>query len=255
VLGTFRFVVVGAAGFRDYPALRDALDHLLRDRLPEVTILTRSGAGLGTDSLALSYALARRLDVVQHRADHQTHPLLFDADQVRNAELVRNADAAVLVWGEFDGVLRDLLVRCKAKGIPVRVLGAGSPSPPPERPTRRGLLDRGNEGAGPGSARVRAAGPWAREVESAAHGGPALASGLSAVSPRALDAGTRGGRSTSPGSASSAEPPAPPAAAPPRTCDSHAGGAGSPAARWGYFAAIARLPFIRACLSTPSART
>src|SRR5439155_7647971 len=93
-MGTFRVIVAGAAAFRDYRALRDALDHLLRDRLPAVTILTRSGAGLGTDSLALSYALARRLDVVQYRADHAKHPGLFDADQARNAELAHDADAA-----------------------------------------------------------------------------------------------------------------------------------------------------------------
>src|SRR5262249_45581303 len=87
-----------------------------------VVILTRSGAGLGTDSLALSYALARRLDVIQYRADHAKHTQLFDADQARNAELARDADAAVLVWDPADWTVRDLLVRCKAKRIPVRVL-------------------------------------------------------------------------------------------------------------------------------------
>ncbi|HJZ57192.1 MAG TPA: hypothetical protein VKE74_19640 [Gemmataceae bacterium] len=83
-------------------------------------------AGLGTDSLALSYALARRLDVIQYRADHAKHPLLFDAERVRNAELVRDADAAVIVWDAFDGLLRDLVMKCKAKRISVPVLGVGS---------------------------------------------------------------------------------------------------------------------------------
>jgi hypothetical protein len=139
-MGTFRVIVAGAAGFRDYRLLRDALDHLLRDRLPAVTVMTRSGAGLGTDSLALSYALARRLDVIQYRADHQKHPLLFDADQVRNADLVRDADAAVLVWDPNDWRVRDLLVRCKSRGLPVRVLGVRG-DPPPENPPRRALPD------------------------------------------------------------------------------------------------------------------
>jgi hypothetical protein len=141
---TFRVIVAGAAAFRNYGLLRDALDHLLRDPLPDVVILTRSGAGLGTDSLALSYALARRLDVTQYRADHAKHPGLFDADQARNAELVRDADAAVLVWDAADRAVRDLLVRCKARGIPVRVPGvrtAGGDDPPPENPARRVLLD------------------------------------------------------------------------------------------------------------------
>jgi hypothetical protein len=81
-MGTIRVVVAGAAAFRNDRTLRDALDHLLQDRLPDVTILTRSGAGLGTDSLALSDALAHRLDVVQYQADHQADPALFDADAI-----------------------------------------------------------------------------------------------------------------------------------------------------------------------------
>jgi hypothetical protein len=147
---TARVMVAEAGSFKNYRALRDALGHLLMHRLPEVPILTGSGAGGATDPHTLSYALARRLDVVQYWADHQKHPLLFDADAARNGELVRDADAAVLVWDEFDGLLRDLLVRCEAKGIPVRVLGAGGgPSEPrPERPTRRGLPDRGPFGDG-----------------------------------------------------------------------------------------------------------
>ena len=60
-------------------------------------ILTPAGAGLRTDPLALSYALAWRLDVTQYRADHDKQRGLFDADLARNAELVRDADAAVLV--------------------------------------------------------------------------------------------------------------------------------------------------------------
>jgi hypothetical protein len=60
-------------------------------------ILTRTGAGLRTDPLALSSALALRLDVIQYRADSAKQRGLFDADLARNAELVRDADAAVLV--------------------------------------------------------------------------------------------------------------------------------------------------------------
>jgi hypothetical protein len=37
----------------------------------------------------------------------------------------RHADAAVLVWDAADRPVRELLVRCKARGIPVRVLGVG----------------------------------------------------------------------------------------------------------------------------------
>src|SRR5262245_17016035 len=45
--------------------------------------------------------------------------------RTRNAELVRDADAAVLVWGPNDWQVRDLSARCRARGIPVRVPGTG----------------------------------------------------------------------------------------------------------------------------------
>ena len=85
----------GPSGCRVGPA---AFDHTpVRPTSRREAILTWAGAGLGTASLALSYALAWRLDVTQYRADHDKQRGLFDADLARNAELVRDADAAVLV--------------------------------------------------------------------------------------------------------------------------------------------------------------
>jgi hypothetical protein len=78
--------------------------------------------------------------VTQYRADHAKQRGLFDADLARNAELVRDADAAVLVWDANDWRVRDLLVRCKARGLPVRVLGVRG-DPLPENAPRRGLPD------------------------------------------------------------------------------------------------------------------
>jgi hypothetical protein len=66
---THRVIVSGAAYLRDYAALSGALDVLLRPYLPAVTILTRDGAGLGTDSLAASYATARGLSHVSYPAN------------------------------------------------------------------------------------------------------------------------------------------------------------------------------------------
>src|SRR5438876_2305067 len=53
----FRVIVTGVRHFHDYARLRDLLDHLLRNRLPDVVILSRCGRG--TDALATSYALER----------------------------------------------------------------------------------------------------------------------------------------------------------------------------------------------------
>jgi hypothetical protein len=136
MMPTFRVIVTGAPGFRDYKVLRDSLDRLLADRLPDVVILTRAGAGLGTDALAASYAAARRLDHVAYLADHQKHQGLFDADRARNAEMGRDADALVMVFDPADWQTRDLAGRCRAKGIPIRVLGMPATGKRQEIPPR-----------------------------------------------------------------------------------------------------------------------
>jgi hypothetical protein len=68
----FRVVVTGVHHFHDHAGLRDALDHLLQHRLPDVTILSRCGRG--TDALTTSYALERGLPLVPHPADSEYLP-------------------------------------------------------------------------------------------------------------------------------------------------------------------------------------
>jgi hypothetical protein len=124
-MGPFRVIVTGIRHFHDYARLRDLLDRLLSGRLPEVVIHSRCGRG--TDALATSYAVERGLTLVPH-------PLNLDRDrtdelasQRRNADMVADADAAVVVWDRIDRDLADLLGRCRRKGIPVRVLVPGQP--------------------------------------------------------------------------------------------------------------------------------
>jgi hypothetical protein len=117
-------VVAGAPGLREYKPLRDLLDAVLRDKLPDVTILTRAGAGFGTDALAECYARTRGLAHVAYRLDADRHPSPADAQKARLAELVRDADAAVIVFTPSDWQGHTLIVGCRRKGIPLRVLGA-----------------------------------------------------------------------------------------------------------------------------------
>ena len=66
----------------------------------------------------------------------------------RDGELVRLADAAVVVWSDREPSVRRLLALVEAKGIPVHVRGSGEP-PPRTKPVeeeevpreRRGLPD------------------------------------------------------------------------------------------------------------------
>ena len=112
---TFHVIVTGVRHFHDYPKLRDLLD-----RPPDVVIL--SGCGRGTDALATSYALERGLVLVPYPIDFDRHPVDSVAVERRNARMVADADAAVVVWDRIDPDLGDLIGRCRRKGIPVRVL-------------------------------------------------------------------------------------------------------------------------------------
>lgn len=139
----FRVIVSGAPGLRDFKALRDTLDLLLRDKLPDVAILTRAGAGYGTDALAASYAAMRGLEHVAYPLDTVKHAEVSDAKRARLAELVRDADAAVIVVAPIDSHGNDLAAACQQKGIPVRLLGARTQRAvePEQWQKRRGLPD------------------------------------------------------------------------------------------------------------------
>ena len=77
----------------DYVRLRDTLDKLLANRVPEVQILTAGGPGV--PALAASYARSRGLEVVVITPDHNKHKT--DAVERCNAELVAISDAVVIV--------------------------------------------------------------------------------------------------------------------------------------------------------------
>lgn len=136
-MGAFRVAVTGCRGFRDYRRLRDALDRLLAARLPDVVILTAGGSG--ADSLAGSYAVARRLPVEQFPADFTRHPV--DAVECRNRAMVSAADALVYVPGPDDGHARRVVAFARARGLPVRVLrttdAEPTSAPDPDPPRRR----------------------------------------------------------------------------------------------------------------------
>src|SRR5947208_11261963 len=95
-MAPFRVIVTGVRPFADYPRLRDLLDRLLANRLPDVVIL--SGCGRGTDALATSYAVERGLQLVPYPLDFDRFRVDSVAAERRTARLVADADAAVVVW-------------------------------------------------------------------------------------------------------------------------------------------------------------
>jgi hypothetical protein len=133
---SFRVLITGPRHFTDYPALRAALDALLVNRLPDVELLTAGGRGV--PMLAASYATERGLTVTARVADFARFPL--DAVERRDAFLVNEADAAVVVWADRDPNVRRVLALVERKGIPVHVIG-GPEKKPKARKARAGATE------------------------------------------------------------------------------------------------------------------
>jgi hypothetical protein len=144
---TFRVLVIGGRVPLPFARLRDALDVLLANRLPDVEILTAGGPGV--PALAESYARARNLDVVAVPPDHVCHRA---AALEKQAEaLVVLADAVVVVWDAASGQNYELMNAATAKGIPAQVLGVverrGKPVEPPAPPDRGACRTEGDRSA------------------------------------------------------------------------------------------------------------
>jgi hypothetical protein len=118
----FRVLIIGGRHF-DYAALRDALDRLLANRLPDVEVLTA-----GVPALAASYATERGLTLTALTTDFARHR--GNAEEWRDERLVSMAEAAVLV-DDPTGVRR-LRERTAAKGL--RVAWVGGPVRRDEEP-------------------------------------------------------------------------------------------------------------------------
>ena len=77
--------------------------------------------------LAASYATERGLVVTPRVADFRRFPV--DAVERRDAFIVGEADAAVVVWKDRDPEVARILALVERKGLPVRVLGAPEKKP------------------------------------------------------------------------------------------------------------------------------
>jgi hypothetical protein len=122
----FRVLVVGNPA-AEYSHLRDSLEALLANRLPDVQLVTVGGPGL--PALVASYAASRNLSVVAATVGYPKHR--GNAEAQRDEELVEAADAAVVVREDSYRLPR-LVSRLWEKGV--RVVSIGPTRPAPHEP-------------------------------------------------------------------------------------------------------------------------
>jgi hypothetical protein len=117
-------LIAGPRQFTNYPALRAALDVLLKNRLPDVVLLTAGRRGV--PMLAASYATANGLELVARVPDFKRFPV--DAEERRDAftrERRRRGGSCV----DRDPAVRRVLELVERKGTPIHVIGATEREP------------------------------------------------------------------------------------------------------------------------------
>jgi hypothetical protein len=139
-----RRAIIAGPPLRERPGPWAALDARLANRLPDIELLTCGGRGVSM--LTASYAAERGLTVTARVADFARFPL--DAGERRDAFLVNEADAAVVVWAYRDSDVRRVLALVERKGMSLHVRGAPEKKPKvkrrepePDAPSTRGLSD------------------------------------------------------------------------------------------------------------------
>jgi hypothetical protein len=125
----FRVFIADARHFTNYPALRAVLYTLLANRLPDVEVLTTGGRGV--PMLAANYAAERGLTVTALVPDFTRFPV--DAVERRDAFLVADADAVVVVWDGRDASVRGVRELAERRGVPLHVIGDPLKKPTPVR--------------------------------------------------------------------------------------------------------------------------
>jgi hypothetical protein len=120
-VSTFRVIVAGSRGICDqnhYEFVREKLDLILRNKLPQVLIIN-GGCSDSPDWLASLYTLERGLSMKVYLADWDKHGKA--AGPIRNREMAENADALVAFWDGGSPGTKNMIEEAEKRGLPVRV--------------------------------------------------------------------------------------------------------------------------------------
>jgi hypothetical protein len=118
-----KVIVAGSRGMTDYPLLKRKLDRIFA-KLDKKKLVVLSGHAEGADQLGERWCDERLVRYEIHRPDWDR--LGRSAGMVRNSEMVKEADALVCFWVNNSPGSADVILKARAKGIPVRIIKVGS---------------------------------------------------------------------------------------------------------------------------------
>ncbi len=114
-----RLIVAGSRTFDEPATLYAELDRLTA-KLDKKKLVVLLGGAAGADSYAAQWCFLRKVTREIHRADWSKHGKA--AGMVRNAEMVKTADALVAFWdGESRGTAH-VIQQAKKHGLKVKVV-------------------------------------------------------------------------------------------------------------------------------------
>jgi len=90
----FKVIIAGGRDFDDYQMLENNCNHLLKDKFPDIEIV--SGKARGADRLGERYAENYLLDVKEFPADWDIHGKA--AGYIRNKQMGEYSDALIAFW-------------------------------------------------------------------------------------------------------------------------------------------------------------
>ncbi|MBD1908973.1 SLOG family protein [Leptolyngbya sp. FACHB-8] len=121
----YRVIIAGTRAFKDYELLRNRLNHLLSNRLPDVAIV--SGCASNADKLGERYAAEMSLEVHRYPGEWIRYGKVARTKQ--NELMADNADACVLLWDGKSRNAEDMLRTATIKGLEIRLIRCESDRP------------------------------------------------------------------------------------------------------------------------------
>ena len=117
---TFKVVVCGSRGFKNYELLKSKLDTLLVNKIDSSRVVILSGCARGADICGENYAIESWLDIERFPAQWEKYGK--SAGPRRNELMLQQADAVVAFWdGKSRGTAHMIEITRKS-GKPLRVV-------------------------------------------------------------------------------------------------------------------------------------
>jgi hypothetical protein len=114
-------IIAGTRTFDDYDRLKADCDRILLDVYPNdehITIMSGGASGAGT--LGERYAAEKDYAVIHYRADWTNHGKA--AGPIRNSEMVRDCDYAIVFWDSQSRGTLDLIKKLNTADKPRAVV-------------------------------------------------------------------------------------------------------------------------------------